>query len=44
MGFNVKLPVTEKIVKEVLSIPVHPNVTKEQIEYIINVFRELARR
>ena len=44
MGFNVKLPVTEKIVKEVLSIPVHPNVTKEQIEYIIKVFHELARR
>ena len=44
MGFNVELPVTESIVKEVLSIPVHPNVTKEQIEYMINVFHELARR
>ena len=30
----VSLPETEKAAKQVLSLPVHPNVTDEQIEYI----------
>jgi perosamine synthetase len=29
-----KLPETEKAAKQVFSIPIHPNVTSEQIEYI----------
>jgi dTDP-4-amino-4,6-dideoxygalactose transaminase len=29
-----KLPETEKAAKQVLSLPVHPNVTSEQIDYI----------
>ncbi len=44
LGFKVHLPITERIVNEVLSIPVHPNVTREQIEYILNVFHELTKR
>ena len=44
MGFRAELPTTEKIVKEVLSIPVHPSLTKEEINYIINVFHELSKR
>ena len=31
---NRKLPETEKAAKQVFSLPVHPNVTNEQIEYI----------
>ena len=34
-------PIAEKASKEVISIPVHPNVTKEQLDYIINTFKEL---
>jgi dTDP-4-amino-4,6-dideoxygalactose transaminase len=31
---NYKLPETEKAAKQVFSLPVHPNVTNEQIDYI----------
>jgi dTDP-4-amino-4,6-dideoxygalactose transaminase len=34
-------PVAEKLSKQVLSLPVHPHVTKEQLDLIINVFGEL---
>ena len=33
-------PIAEKISKQVLSLPVHPHLTKEQINIIINVFKE----
>ncbi|MDR0798122.1 MAG: DegT/DnrJ/EryC1/StrS family aminotransferase [Nitrososphaerota archaeon] len=29
-----ELPETEKAAKQVFSLPVHPNVTSEQIDYI----------
>jgi len=35
MGFVAKLPVTEKICKEVISIPVHPLITDEDREKIV---------
>tara|TARA_Y100000294_G_scaffold126480_1_gene117929 strand:+ start:557 stop:1654 length:1098 start_codon:yes stop_codon:yes gene_type:complete len=34
-------PVAEKLSRQVLSLPVHPHVTKEQMDLIINVFGEL---
>ncbi len=34
-------PVAEKLSKQVLSLPIHPNVTKEQLNYIVNTFLEL---
>jgi|TARA_Y100000294_G_scaffold177919_1_gene205648 dTDP-4-amino-4,6-dideoxygalactose transaminase len=34
-------PVAEKISKQVLSLPIHPHLTKEQLDSIINVFKEL---
>ena len=34
-------PVAEKLSKQVLSLPVHPHVTKEQLDLIINAFEEL---
>jgi dTDP-4-amino-4,6-dideoxygalactose transaminase len=33
-------PVAEKLSQQVLSLPVHPNLTKEQLDTIINVFKE----
>jgi len=35
-------PIAEKISKQVLSLPVHPHVTKEQLDYIIKTFKELG--
>lgn len=32
---NLKLPITEKIGKEIVSIPTHPNLTKNNIDHII---------
>jgi dTDP-4-amino-4,6-dideoxygalactose transaminase len=29
-----KLPETEKAAKQVFSLPIHPDVTEEQVEYI----------
>lgn len=34
-------PIAEKLSQQVLSLPVHPSVTKEQLNYIIDVFGEL---
>jgi len=34
-------PVAEKISKQVLSLPVHPTVTKDQLDYIVSVFKEI---
>jgi len=32
---SVKLPLTEKIAKEIVTIPIHPNLTESQIDYIV---------
>ena len=32
---KIKLPITEKVGKEIVSLPTHPNLTKENIEKII---------
>lgn len=41
MGFKEgDFPVAEKLSKQVISLPVHPNVTKEQLNHIVNVFKE----
>jgi perosamine synthetase len=42
MGYKVSLPVCEKYSEEVLSIPVHPSVSEEDIKTIIAAFRELS--
>jgi len=36
-----KFPVTEKIVKEILSIPVHPKLTNKQVKYIIDTIQNI---
>ncbi|MDW7732240.1 MAG: DegT/DnrJ/EryC1/StrS family aminotransferase [Methanolobus sp.] len=40
LGYAEKLPVSEKMSREVLSLPVHPQVTEEEINFIINSIRE----
>jgi dTDP-4-amino-4,6-dideoxygalactose transaminase len=38
---NYKLPLTESISKEIVSIPIHPNITNEQVSYIIEHINQL---
>ncbi len=38
LGYDDNLKMTETAAKEVVSIPVHPNVTKEDVEKIIEIF------
>ncbi len=33
--------IAEKLSKQVISLPIHPNLTKQQLNYIINAFKEL---
>ncbi len=40
-GRNVNLPVTEKLGKDVLSIPVHHHLKKEELEYITEVLNSV---
>lgn len=41
LGFSARLPVTEKICKEVISIPVHPLISKEDRERIVNTIEKV---
>lgn len=34
-GYNDNLPISEKVAHEVLSLPVHPSLTMEDLEYIV---------
>ena len=37
----VKLPVTERISSEVLSLPIYPSLTKEEVETVCQKVREI---
>lgn len=39
-----KLPYTEKLAKEVISLPIYPELTQEQIDYVINCVKEFYKR
>ncbi|HDC4278021.1 DegT/DnrJ/EryC1/StrS family aminotransferase [Enterobacter cloacae] len=39
---NITLPLTEKIHNQVLSLPIDPNMTKEEIEQVINAVNEFT--
>ena len=39
---SVKLPLTEKIAKEIVTIPIHPNLTGSQIEYIVKTVNRFS--
>ncbi|MBO8143369.1 MAG: DegT/DnrJ/EryC1/StrS family aminotransferase [Thermodesulfobacterium sp.] len=40
---NVKLPITERLAKEVLSLPLHPYLTEEEINYVISSIRDFYK-
>jgi dTDP-4-amino-4,6-dideoxygalactose transaminase len=40
LGYNDSLPVAEELSDEVLSLPVHPQVTGEDINFIIDSIKE----
>ena len=42
LGYNDHLPNSEKVAKEALSLPVHPLLTKHNLEYIIETLSELG--
>jgi len=39
-GYRNSLPVSEKIANEVISLPVHPLVTKKDLDFIVKFFKE----
>ena len=44
LGINIKLPITERVSKEVLSLPMYPWLKEEEIEYISGIIRKFLRR
>lgn len=42
-GRSVDLPVTKKLTREVLSLPVHPNLTERELERIVSAVNKLSR-
>ncbi len=40
LGYNVSLPVTEKVTSETLTLPLYPNLTQEEQDYVINSIKE----
>ncbi|MCX6777455.1 MAG: DegT/DnrJ/EryC1/StrS family aminotransferase [Candidatus Micrarchaeota archaeon] len=43
MGYEEEMPESEKAASEVLSLPVHPAVTEDNIAFILSVMRELSK-
>ena len=39
-GYDLSLPVTERIVNEVISLPIHPSLTEEDLDLIIKTIKE----
>jgi dTDP-4-amino-4,6-dideoxygalactose transaminase len=45
MGFKEgDLPVTERLCKEVLALPIYPELAKDQLEYVVDSVREFYRK
>ena len=38
---KVKLPVTEKVYKEIISLPIHPDINNDDIKYVISTLKKL---
>ena len=41
LGYDDRMPVSEMLAKEVISLPVHPSVTPEEIDHIADTIRRL---
>lgn len=44
MGYKQNTPIAAKISKEVLSLPIHPELKKKDLEYIIKTIRKMVDR
>ncbi|MHA1889403.1 MAG: DegT/DnrJ/EryC1/StrS family aminotransferase [Promethearchaeota archaeon] len=40
LGYSMRLPVTERIAREVLSLPIHPNLNDDQIHFVVSTIKE----
>lgn len=40
LGYNTSLPVTEKVAEEIITLPMFPTITDEEIDYITDTIRE----
>ena len=38
---SIVLPVTEKIYKEIISLPIHPDISSDDVEYVISTLKKL---
>jgi len=43
-NYNQSLPITDKLVEEVLSLPVHPSLSKEDLDLIIQTIKEASEK
>ncbi len=43
LGYNIKLPMTEKISEQVLTLPMHPDLNKEEMDNICNSCKEFFK-
>ena len=43
LGYDQALPVTDEIVEEVLSLPIHAKLTQEDLDYIIKTIKEFFK-
>ncbi len=41
LNYNDFLPCSEKLAKGVLSLPVHPSLTKEELKYIVQTIKDI---
>lgn len=41
LGYHDGLPISEKVAKQVVSLPVHPSVTKNDLKYIVRTLRQI---
>ncbi|WP_295721287.1 DegT/DnrJ/EryC1/StrS aminotransferase family protein [uncultured Methanobrevibacter sp.] len=42
IGYNQSCPVTDKVVSQVISLPIHPSLTKEELDTIISVVKDVS--
>ncbi|MHA1698713.1 MAG: DegT/DnrJ/EryC1/StrS family aminotransferase [Promethearchaeota archaeon] len=42
-GLSRKLPVTEKLASEVISLPVHPSLTREQLQHVVDTIKQFYK-
>jgi dTDP-4-amino-4,6-dideoxygalactose transaminase len=44
LGFRTRLPITEKASREILSLPMHPWLTKDEVTYVTNTIKDALDR